>query len=262
MRIIQQALYLEVAERLRTLIDEHALMPGAWIDEASVAESMGISRTPLREALKVLAAEGLVRLEPRRGCFVNALSEQDLDEIFPLMALLEGRCAFEAARKSSAVDLDALESLHAELARYARDGNIDAYYETNYQIHEAIQRLAGNRWLSGLISDLRKVLRLSRHKSLKLPGRIRESCAEHLSVFSALKAHDSEGAEALMKTHLMRQRGALRALDAAEAQAAAPPAAEVAAAPRRGRLRLADKAGGGDAGPARARRLAAPSSDA
>ncbi|WP_416049483.1 GntR family transcriptional regulator [Cupriavidus basilensis] len=216
MRIIQQALYLEVAERLRAMIDEHALMPGAWIDEATVAESMGISRTPMREALKVLAAEGLVRLEPRRGCFVNALSEQDLDEIFPLMALLEGRCAYEAARNATAEDLDALESLHADLTQYAQAGNIDAYYETNYQIHEAIQRLAGNRWLSGLISDLRKVLRLSRHKSLKLPGRIRESCAEHLSVFSALKAHDPEGAETLMKTHLLRQRGALRALDAAE----------------------------------------------
>lgn len=216
MRIVRQALYLEVADRLRAMIDERALMPGAWIDEVALAASLGTSRTPLREALKVLAAEGLVRLEPRRGCFVNALTEQDLDEIFPLMALLEGRCAYEAARNASPGDLDALEGLHADLAAYAQAGDIDAYYETNYQIHEAIQRLAGNRWLSGVVSDLRKVLRLSRHKSLKLPGRIHESCAEHLSVFSALKAHDSEGAEALMKTHVLRQRGALRTLDAAE----------------------------------------------
>ncbi len=213
MRIVQQALYLEVADRMRGMIDAHALMPGAWIDESTLAAQLGISRTPLREALKVLAAEGLVRLEPRRGCFVNELSERDLDEIFPLMALLEGRCAYEAARNATAQDLEALEGLHAELARHAGAGEIDAYYETNFQIHEAIQRLAGNRWLSGLISDLRKVLRLSRHKSLKLPGRILESCAEHLSIFSALKAHDPEGAEALMKTHLLRQRAALTALD-------------------------------------------------
>ena len=215
MRIVRQALYLEVADRLRAMIDERALMPGAWIDEVALAASLGTSRTPMREALKVLAAEGLVRLEPHRGCFVNALSEQDLDEIFPLMALLEGRCAYEAARNVTPADLDALEGLHADLSRYAQAGDIDAYYETNYQIHEAIQRLAGNRWLSGVVSDLRKVLRLSRHKSLKLPGRIHESCAEHLSVFSALKAHDPEGAEALMKTHVLRQRGALRALDSA-----------------------------------------------
>ena len=222
MRIVQQALYLEVADRMRGMIDAHALVPGAWIDESTLAGQLGISRTPLREALKVLAAEGLVRLEPRRGCFVNELSERDLDEIFPLMALLEGRCAYEAARNATTQDLEALEGLHAELARHAGAGDIDAYYETNFQIHEAIQRLAGNRWLSGLISDLRKVLRLSRHKSLKLPGRINESCAEHLSIFSALKAHDPEGAEALMKTHLLRQRVALTALDrTAQAEAAA-----------------------------------------
>lgn len=215
MRIVQQALYLEVADRLRQMIDQSVLAPGAWIDEAALATEMGISRTPLREALKVLAAEGLVRLEPRRGCFVNKLSEQDLDEIFPLMALLEGRCAYEAARNATAEELQALEGLHADLARYAREGRIDAYYETNYHIHEAIQRLAGNRWLSGLIDDLRKVLRLSRHKSLQLPGRIAESCAEHLSVFASLKARDPEAAEAMMKTHLLRQREALKALDAA-----------------------------------------------
>ena len=81
-----------------------------------------------------------------------------------------------------------------------------------------------------MVSDLRKVLRLSRHKSLKLPGRIQESCAEHMSVFSALKAHDPEGAEALMKTHVLRQRGALSALDRADPE---PPAV----AP--GQLRLA-----------------------
>lgn len=240
MRIVQQALYLEVADRLRAMIDEHTLVPGAWIDEAALAATLGISRTPLREALKVLAAEGLVRLEPRRGCFVNELSEQDLDEIFPLMALLEGRCAYEAARNATAADLDALEDLHLDLARYAGAGQIDAYYETNYQIHEAIQRLAGNRWLSGLIGDLRKVLRLSRHKSLQLPGRIDESCAEHLSVFAALKARDPEGAEAMMKTHLLRQRAALKALDA-QARAAAPEP-QAPAQRRHSRLRLAAKA--------------------
>ncbi|SDC24247.1 transcriptional regulator, GntR family [Cupriavidus sp. YR651] len=239
MRIVQQALYLEVADRLRAMIDDRSLMPGAWIDEVALATSLGISRTPLREALKVLAAEGLVRLEPRRGCFVNALTEQDLDEIFPLMALLEGRCAYEAARNVTQADLDALEGLHAELARYAQAGDIDAYYETNYQIHEAIQRLAGNRWLSGVVSDLRKVLRLSRHKSLKLQGRIHESCAEHMSVFSALKAHDPEGAEVSMKTHVLRQRGALRALDQADPAPVPVPAAVHDAPTIRSRLRLA-----------------------
>jgi len=81
-RIAQTALYQEVAERLRQRIFAHDLQPGTWIDEQSLAVDYGISRTPLREALKVLAAEGLVVLKPRRGCYVTEISEQDLDDIF------------------------------------------------------------------------------------------------------------------------------------------------------------------------------------
>src|SRR5574337_1409073 len=84
------ALYQQVAERLRQRIFSHDLKPGSWVDEQTLAEQYGISRTPLREALKVLAAEGLVTLKPRRGCYVTEISERDLDEIFSVMALLEG----------------------------------------------------------------------------------------------------------------------------------------------------------------------------
>src|SRR3546814_4767286 len=109
------------------------------------SSDLGISRTPLREALKVLATEGLVRLEPRRGCFVNELSLRDLEDIFPLMAMLEGRCAHEAALKASDADLAALEPLHQALAGHAAAGRIDAYYDTNFLIHEAVQALADNQ---------------------------------------------------------------------------------------------------------------------
>ena len=108
------ALYEQVAERLRSRIFAHELEPGAWVDEQAIASEFGISRTPLREALKVLAAEGLVQLRPRRGCYVAALSEQDLDEIFPVMAMLEGRCAREAAAKATDADLRRLETIHAK----------------------------------------------------------------------------------------------------------------------------------------------------
>lgn len=210
--IVRQALYLEVADRLRDMIRSHALSTGDWIDEVQLTAQLGISRTPLREALKVLATEGLVRLEPRKGCFVNELSVQDLEDIFPLMAMLEGRCAHEAARKARDADLRALEPLHQALQKHAQAGRIDAYYETNYRIHEAMQALADNRWLSDMVGNLRKVLSLSRHKSLSLPGRIRESCAEHLAILAALKARDPDGAEALTRKHLLRQLDALRVL--------------------------------------------------
>lgn len=210
--IVRQALYLEVAERLRDMIRSHHLLPGAWIDEMQLTETLGISRTPLREALKLLAAEGLVRLEPRKGCYVNELSMQDLEDIFPLMAMLEGRCAHEAALKASAADLRALEPLHQALLAHAEAGRIDDYYETNFRIHEAVQGLADNRWLTDMVVNLRKVLSLSRHKSLVLPGRIQESCAEHMAIFAALKAHDPDGAETLARKHLLRQLQALRQL--------------------------------------------------
>ena len=217
LRIVQKALYLEVADRLRQQIADGVLAPSAWVDEAALTTELGISRTPLREALKVLASEGLVRLEPRRGCFVNELSERDLDEIFPVMALLEGRCAFEAAHNATAADLKRLEELHARLEKHARAGRIDEYYATNAVIHQALQDLAHNRWLSAAIDDLRKVLQLSRQRSLHWPGRIEESLAEHLAVFAAVKAKDAPRAERVMREHLMNQRAALARIAAGRA---------------------------------------------
>lgn len=224
--IVRQALYLEAAERLREMIRSRALAAGEWVDELRVAAQLGISRTPLREALKLLASEGLVRLEPRRGCFVNELSMRDLDDIFPLMAMLEGRCAFEAARKAGPDDIRRLAALHETLQAHAAAGRIDAYYEANYVIHEAIQALADNRWLSDTIGNLRKVLSLSRHKSLMLPGRMRASCAEHMAIFAAIRDRDPERAEAVARKHLLRQLDALRAMER-RANGAVAAAAEV-----------------------------------
>jgi DNA-binding GntR family transcriptional regulator len=210
MRLVHNSLHDEVASRLRERIFAGQLMPGTFLDEVRLAEELKISRTPLREALKVLTAEGLVRHEPRRGCFVAEVTEQDLDEIFPVIALLEGRSAHEAALHASDADLVALEALHDKLARHARAKRINEYYETNFAIHEAIIALADNRWLAQVIGDLRKIVKLARLQQLHAPGRLEQSLSEHLAVFAALKARDAEGAEAAMRTHLTRQRVALR----------------------------------------------------
>ena len=212
MRLVHSSLHDEVAARLRERIFAGELAPGSFLDEVRLAEQLEISRTPLREALKVLTAEGLVRHEPRRGCFVNQVTERDLDEIFPVIALLEGRCAFEAAQHATEEDLQSLQALHDKLARHAKARRIDDYYATNYAIHEAIIALADNRWLAGVIADLRKILKLARQQQLHAPGRLEQSLSEHLAVFAALQARDPEGAEAAMRTHLTRQREALRAL--------------------------------------------------
>jgi DNA-binding GntR family transcriptional regulator len=210
MRLVHNSLHEEVADRLRQRIFDGELAPGAFLDEVQLAQELAISRTPLREALKVLTAEGLVRHEPRRGCFVAEVTEQDLDEIFPVIALLEGRCAYEAAQHASEADLQALEELHAKLARHAKARRVNDYYAVNFAIHEAIITLADNRWLAQVITDLRKIVKLARLQQLHAPGRLEQSLSEHLAVFAALKARDAEGAEAAMRTHLTRQRGALR----------------------------------------------------
>lgn len=221
------SLHDQVAQQLRDLIFAGTLSPGAFVDENRLCEQWAISRTPLREALKVLSAEGLIRHEPRRGCFVNEVTEQDLDEIFPVIALLEGRCAYEAAVHAGDADLQALETLHEQLQQSAQRGEIPAYYAANFAIHEAIIAIAGNKWLAQVISDLRKILKLARLQQLNAPGRLTQSLGEHMAIFAALKAGDAEGAEAAMRTHLTRQREALRQLAKQQHSRVAKPAAEL-----------------------------------
>lgn len=212
------ALYEQVAERLRTRIYEHELAPAAWIDEQSLADEFGISRTPLREALKVLAAEGLVVLKPRRGCYVAALAERDLDEIFPVLALLEGRVAEEATRRLAgagrlaSADFSRLEEIHADLERHAAAHDIDRFFAANQKFHSALQELAGNRWLSQLIDDTRKFLKLTRRDSLRLDGRLKQSLAEHRAILAAMKKQDAAAAALHMHNHILSGRAALAKL--------------------------------------------------
>ena len=213
-RIAPTALYQEVAERLRQRIFSHELAPGDWIDEQRLAEQYGISRTPLREALKVLASEGLVELKPRRGCYVTEISRQDLDDIFPLMALLEGRCAGDAVRRANPANIAQLGDIHALLESAARDGRIDAFFEANQQFHEKTQEVAGNRWMLSVIQDLRKALKLSRLHSLSLEGRLQQSLAEHRAIMAAIKAGDATMAGKLMHDHILRGREALARMGA------------------------------------------------
>jgi DNA-binding GntR family transcriptional regulator len=196
------ALYEQVAERLRTRIFAHDLAPGAWVDEQSLAEEYGISRTPLREALKVLASEGLVTLKPRRGCYVTQLSEQDLDEIFPVMALLEGRCAGEATTRATDADLE----------RHAAANDADHFFEANQQFHNALQELAGNRWLRQLIDETRKFIKLTRRDSLNLEGRLKQSLAEHRRILAAVQHRNADDACRLMHDHILSGRAALARL--------------------------------------------------
>ncbi|MCB1886247.1 MAG: GntR family transcriptional regulator [Rhodocyclaceae bacterium] len=219
-RIAPLALYQEVAERLRERIFSHELPPGTWIDEQAVADQYGISRTPLREALKVLASEGLVTLKPRRGCYVTEISETDLDEIFTVLALLEGQCAATSARDASDDEIASLVAMHKTLEAAARDGNIDQFFEGNQAFHARLQEITGNRWLQHCIEDLRKVVKLSRHHSLFSEGRLEQSLGEHRLILDAFLARDPQAAEQRMREHIAGGRSALARIAAAREQAA------------------------------------------
>ncbi|MFZ2990756.1 GntR family transcriptional regulator [Ideonella sp.] len=205
-----------VATRLRGMVFDRELQPGAWIDERALAAAWQISRTPLREALKVLAAEGLVELIPQRGCRVIELGDDEAEQLFPVMALLEGRCALEATRNADAAGRDALQRCHDELERQAAAQDISGYYRANHEFHSLVQHLAHNRWLDRCTGDLRKFMRLLRGRQLKLPGRIDASIAEHRVLIAAMLAGDGPAAERAMQQHLLAQLDALRALRAEE----------------------------------------------
>lgn len=204
-----------VAARLRTMIFDGELSPGDWVDEKALAAAWQVSRTPLREALKVLAAEGLVELVPHRGCRVVCLSDDDADDLFPVMALLEGRCAFEAVRHCDAAALARLRHLHGELERHADAADIDGYYRANHEFHSLVQALADNRWLDRVTGDLRRFMRLMRGRQLQLPGRMQASINEHRVLMDAFEQGDAARAERAMHDHLLAQLVAFKKLRAA-----------------------------------------------
>jgi len=194
-----RALYEEVAELLRQRIFKRELEPGSWIDELKLAEEYGISRTPLREALKVLAAEGLVTMKVRRGAYVTEVSEKDLRDVYHLLSLLESDAAGEVAAHGSAGSIAELVALHEELEAAQRER--DRFFAVNERFHLRLLELADNRWRLQMVSDLRKVMKLNRHHSLFKTGRIEESLAEHRAILAALRARDSALTVQRMREH-------------------------------------------------------------
>ena len=194
-----RALYEEVAELLRQRIFRRELEPGSWIDEVKLAQEYGISRTPLREALKVLAAEGLVTMKVRRGAYVTVVSERDLGEVYHLLALLESDAAAVVAERASDAALKELQKLHKELEGAA--GQREKFFAVNERFHTRLLELADNRWRNQMVADLRKVMKLHRHNSLLKSGRIEESLVEHAALMEALQRRDPGAARERMQQH-------------------------------------------------------------
>lgn len=194
-----RALYQEVAEQLRQRIFNRELEPGGWIDELKIAEEFGISRTPLREALKVLAAEGLVTMKVRRGAYVTEMSDKDLRDVYHLLGLLESDAAAVVATSASVEQRQSLQDLHDELESAVHER--ERFFAVNERFHLLILALADNRWRCQMVADLRKVMKLNRHNSLLKQGRIEESLNEHRAIVAAILAGDAQASQRAMQAH-------------------------------------------------------------
>jgi DNA-binding GntR family transcriptional regulator len=206
--LARRALYEDVAERLRSQIFARELQPGSWIDEQKLVLEYGISRTPLREALKVLAAEGLVAMKVRRGAYVAEVSTEDAQQVYHLLGLLESDAAAQVAANATPDQRAALKSLHQDLERTVRQR--DTFFAVNEAFHVALLRAAGNRFAEQTVLDLRKVMKLNRHHSLFKQGRLGESLAEHREVMHAIELRDPQAARLAMQRHFSNGLDATR----------------------------------------------------
>jgi DNA-binding GntR family transcriptional regulator len=200
----------QAADRIREMIRSGRLKTGDRIREESMCAAMGVSRTPLREALRILSSEGLIESIPNRGSCVAQPSIETVGEMFFVMAILEGTCARLCAQHLDPKGLRRLDELFEKLERHCREENRAQYMAVNHRFHSLVQELAGNQVLSRIIDGLRQKILLHRYRQIYLPDRLQESMREHRALQKALREKKPDAAEACMREHLDRQFEALR----------------------------------------------------
>ncbi len=193
-------------QELKKLILERRFLPGEKINEGELAQALGISRTPIREALNRLAKEGLVNIYPQRGAFVVEFSEKDVEELFLIREKLEGLAAYLAAGKITAKDLEKLESCLKGFQEPFEEKEIKRYAREDFKFHQTIVALSEARRLISLIATLHDFIRLYRLTTIGLSGRMKNSLEEHKRIVAALKRKDPAEAEEAMQEHIRHVR--------------------------------------------------------
>lgn len=204
LRVNRMALHAQAVGSLRKLIVRGALPPGTQINESELAEALGISRTPLREALKLLASEGLIELRPNRSARVCALRPQDLDELFEAVAGIERIAAELAAKRITPRDFARLSALQLRMERLHAGNALEEYFEINQQIHRFIVACAANGALKATHDWLLSRAERARYLALSLRSRWDESVREHQAIFQAIEARNSAQAGKLLDRHVKR----------------------------------------------------------
>lgn len=202
----------EVAQRIRVMIRKGMLSTGDRIVESQLCQAMGISRTPLREAIRILGTEGLIKLVPNRGAYVAQPSMKEIKELFEVMSILEGACARMVAETLTDSDFKKIEKLHLKLEKHFLAKDHERYLKVNSQFHHLLQELTGNQVLNEVINGLRHKILLYRYRQLYERDRFEASMNEHRNLLEALRRRDPAAAESLMKIHLLNQCEALRSV--------------------------------------------------
>jgi DNA-binding GntR family transcriptional regulator len=200
--VARGALHDRLVARLRDLIIEGEFAPGSRVPERALCQRFQVSRTPLREALKVLAADGLIRLAPNRGARVAALTVADVEEMFPVMGALEALAGELAAGRITEEGLAEVRALHYQMVLHHKRGERAAYFRLNQQIHETIMTAAGNPTLTGLYQGLAGRIRRARYLANMSARRWARAVEEHEAILAALEARDGPRLGALLKEHL------------------------------------------------------------
>lgn len=203
------ALHDQVTQRLRTLLVEGRIAPGAKLNERELCEQLNVSRTPLREAIRMLAAEGLVELLPNRGAAVLQLSERDVADTFEVIAGLEGQSGELAATRITETQLAEIRALHYEMLAAHLRRDLSTYYRLNAQIHTAINAAAGNAVLTRTYGQVNARLQALRFRSNFDERKWARAVDEHERMVALLAARDGAGLRALMVQHVLNKRDAV-----------------------------------------------------
>lgn len=210
--INRAGLHQQVSARLRTMLVEGQIAPGAKLNERELSERLKVSRTPLREAIKHLAAEGWVELLPNRGAVAPLLTETDIADAFEVVAALEGLNGELAAQRITADELDAIEAWHYEMLAAHKRRDLSGYYRLNAQIHVAINAAAHNPVLTRTYAQANARLQALRFRSNQDTQKWQRAVKEHSKMIDALRARDAAAMRAVLVLHLQHKRDAVLAL--------------------------------------------------
>ena len=187
---------------LKESIIKGFLEPGTKLLENKIAEEMQVSRTPVREAMQKLAAEGFVRTTPNQTMVVTEVSPEDVKEVLQIRGVLEGLAARIAAKKINRQEIDELEKIVAQMSLHLTKENLSSYCQVDDEFHDLILNICGNKWIIQIRDNLGSFIYRFRIKSLSVPGRLKHSLEEHQAIMESLREHDSAEADRLSQVHM------------------------------------------------------------